>query len=87
MKKSLSLIQRCRGTRSYGSAAIELAYVVTGRIDAYMSMRLSPWDIAGGAGNCTGGRCNRNKYERRSTPSCLGQDTFIVARPGLHEDI
>ena len=48
MKRLLNLLLECRGTRSYGSAAMELAYVSSGRIDAYMSMRLSPWDIAGG---------------------------------------
>ncbi|MFC4353695.1 inositol monophosphatase family protein [Chryseomicrobium palamuruense] len=42
------LIQRVRGTRSYGSAALEISYVVTGRLDAYFSMRLSAWDVAGG---------------------------------------
>ena len=47
-EKIIELIRTCRGTRSYGSAAMELAYVASGRLDAYMSMRLSPWDIAGG---------------------------------------
>lgn len=42
------LIKRVRGTRSYGSAAIELAYVAAGKLDAYMTMRLSPWDFAAG---------------------------------------
>ncbi|HET7629538.1 MAG TPA: inositol monophosphatase family protein [Bacillales bacterium] len=42
------LVGRSRGTRSYGSAAIELAYVAAGRLDAYFSMRLSPWDFAAG---------------------------------------
>lgn len=47
-EKLLGLIQHCRGTRSYGSAALELAYVSSGKLSAYVSMRLSPWDIAGG---------------------------------------
>lgn len=42
------LVKRVRGTRSYGSAALELAYVAAGRMDAYVTMRLSPWDFAGG---------------------------------------
>jgi len=42
------LVKAVRGTRSYGSAALEIAYVVTGRLDAYISMRLSPWDFAAG---------------------------------------
>ncbi|OCA87027.1 inositol monophosphatase family protein [Pseudobacillus wudalianchiensis] len=47
-KKLVDLAIRARGTRSYGSAAIELAYVASGRLDCYLSMRLSPWDFAAG---------------------------------------
>src|SRR5690606_6163082 len=80
------LVNRCRGTRSYGSAAIELAYVSSGRIDAYISMRLAPWDIAGGIviAQEVGAVATNLKGE---TPHLLGTDTFIVTRPGLHEDI
>ncbi len=35
-------------TRSYGSAALSLAYIAAGFVDAYITMRLSPWDFAGG---------------------------------------
>ncbi|TFE00290.1 inositol monophosphatase family protein [Jeotgalibacillus salarius] len=42
------LVHRVRGTRSYGSAAIELAYIAAGRLDGYITMRLAPWDFAGG---------------------------------------
>jgi myo-inositol-1(or 4)-monophosphatase len=42
------LVKKVRGTRSYGSAAIEMAYVASGRLDAYITMRLSPWDFAAG---------------------------------------
>ncbi|KXZ14806.1 inositol monophosphatase [Bacillus nakamurai] len=42
------LVKRVRGTRSYGSAALELASVAAGRIDAYITMRLAPWDYAAG---------------------------------------
>ncbi|MGM7701015.1 inositol monophosphatase family protein [Pseudalkalibacillus sp. Hm43] len=44
----IPIVDRCRGTRSYGSAAIELAFVAAGRLDAYITMRLSPWDFAAG---------------------------------------
>ncbi|HEX7066223.1 MAG TPA: inositol monophosphatase family protein [Bacillales bacterium] len=42
------VVRKARGTRSYGSAAIELAYIAAGRLDAYLSMRLAPWDFAAG---------------------------------------
>src|SRR5699024_4950946 len=42
------LSRKVRGLRSYGSAAIELAYVAEGAADAYISMGLEPWDVAAG---------------------------------------
>lgn len=42
------LVLKVRGTRSYGSAALEFASVAEGVIDGYLSMKLSPWDIAAG---------------------------------------
>lgn len=42
------IVKKVRGTRSYGSAAIECAYVAAGRLDAYITMRLAPWDFAAG---------------------------------------
>ena len=80
------MVHKCRGTRSYGSAAMELAYVSSGRIDAYLSLRLSPWDIAGGMviAEEVGAIATNLKGEK---PDLLRQDTFIVARPGLHNEI
>ncbi|HZW68833.1 MAG TPA: inositol monophosphatase family protein [Pseudogracilibacillus sp.] len=42
------LTEDVRGIRSYGSAAIGLARVAEGALDAYITMRLEPWDIAAG---------------------------------------
>ena len=42
------LVKALRGTRSYGSAALELAYVADNTLDGYISFRLSPWDYAAG---------------------------------------
>ncbi|WP_053219804.1 inositol monophosphatase family protein [Virgibacillus senegalensis] len=46
--KMQALVRKVRGTRSYGSAALELAYVAEGIADGYLTMKLAPWDIAGG---------------------------------------
>ncbi|MFC7339233.1 inositol monophosphatase family protein [Haloferula chungangensis] len=39
---------RARKMRMMGSAALGLAYVATGRLDAYIESRISLWDIAAG---------------------------------------
>jgi myo-inositol-1(or 4)-monophosphatase len=36
------------GIRRAGSAALDLAYVAAGRLDAYWEIGLKPWDIAAG---------------------------------------
>jgi myo-inositol-1(or 4)-monophosphatase len=37
-----------RGTRRLGSAALDLAYVASGRLDVFWEQGLKPWDIAAG---------------------------------------
>jgi myo-inositol-1(or 4)-monophosphatase len=36
------------GMRSFGAAALDLAYVAAGRLDGFWEVGLSPWDIAAG---------------------------------------
>ena len=38
-----------QGVLRAGSAALDLAYVASGRLDAYWEQDLSPWDVAAGA--------------------------------------
>ncbi|WP_339145671.1 MULTISPECIES: inositol monophosphatase family protein [unclassified Sutcliffiella] len=80
------LVKKVRGTRSYGSAALEMAYVATGRIDAYITLRLSPWDFAAGLilVNELGGKVTTLHGEPLDL---LGQNSVFVSKPGLHEVI
>lgn len=39
---------RSHGVRRAGSAALDLAYVAAGRLDAYWEFNLNPWDTAAG---------------------------------------
>lgn len=43
------LLMRCQDVRRTGSAALELAYVAAGRVDAHWELGLKPWDVAAGA--------------------------------------
>ena len=40
---------RCAGLRRPGAAALDLAYVAAGRLDAFFEKGLKPWDIAAGS--------------------------------------
>lgn len=82
----IKLMQNVRGTRSYGSAALEIGYVVTGKLDAYMSTRLSPWDIAGGM--VIAKEVGAIVTNLANEPiNLLEQNTFLIAKPGLHKDL
>lgn len=43
------MLQNARGVRRLGSAAVDLAYVASGRYDVYFEYALHPWDVAAGA--------------------------------------
>lgn len=43
-----ALIGKCAGVRRTGSAALDLVYVASGRLDGFWEIGLRPWDIAAG---------------------------------------
>ncbi len=43
------LMSQTAGVRRAGAAALDLAYVACGRLDAFWELGLSPWDMAAGA--------------------------------------
>lgn len=78
------LVRDVRGTRSYGSAAIEIASVAAGRIDAYITLRLSPWDFAAGLVLIeeVGGIAKTLKGE---DIQLLKQNSILITKPGLYD--
>jgi myo-inositol-1(or 4)-monophosphatase len=44
-----AFLTRCQGIRRTGSAALDLCYVASGRLDGFWELKLKPWDIAAGA--------------------------------------
>ena len=49
LKKLLHVLERAQSIRRTGSAALNLCYVASGRLDAYWAIHTSVWDIAAGA--------------------------------------
>jgi myo-inositol-1(or 4)-monophosphatase len=49
MRQLRTLMGACAGVRRAGAAALDLAYVAAGRLDAFWEMGLSRWDMAAGA--------------------------------------
>jgi myo-inositol-1(or 4)-monophosphatase len=44
-----NIMKTCSGVRRPGAAALDLAWVACGRLDAFWEIGLSPWDMAAGA--------------------------------------
>ena len=49
MKILKNAMENCSGIRRYGAAALDLAYVASGRYDAFWEFGLKIWDIASGS--------------------------------------
>ncbi|WP_047154426.1 inositol monophosphatase family protein [Aneurinibacillus tyrosinisolvens] len=85
-EKVQQLARASRGMRVYGVAALELAYVAAGRLDAYISMSLNPWDYAGGKLLIeeSGARVTRLNGE----PIPFGEKSSILAaNPAIYDSL
>jgi myo-inositol-1(or 4)-monophosphatase len=49
MRQLRGFMETSAGVRRAGAAALDLAYVACGRLDAFWELGLSPWDMAAGA--------------------------------------
>jgi myo-inositol-1(or 4)-monophosphatase len=49
LRQLRALMEKSSGVRRAGAAALDLAYVACGRLDAFWELGLSPWDMAAGA--------------------------------------
>ena len=74
-------IPRARGIRRMGSAALDLAYVASGRYDAFFELGLKPWDIAAGAllVQEAGGRMTHVD----AAPFTLARGDVLACAPGI----
>ncbi|QIH78046.1 inositol monophosphatase [Macrococcoides canis] len=80
------IIIAARSARSYGSAALDFAYVATGKIDAYVTLRLHPWDFAGGV--IIAEEVGAVVTNQLNEPlDMLHANSIIVANKALHEEI
>lgn len=48
MKRMDNVVAKCQGVRAFGCAAMSLAYVAQGTMDAYHIDDMRPWDMAAG---------------------------------------
>jgi len=76
---------RTQGVRRAGSAALDLAYVASGRLDAHWELRLKPWDTAAGALLVleAGGRLS----DWRGQPWNPWNDRLVASNGRIHDEL
>ena len=74
------------GVRRSGSAALDLCYVASGRVDGYWELRFKPWDVAAGGLIAveSGARVTKVDGDPDTiTPPC----SVLAATPGIHNQM
>lgn len=74
------------GVRRTGSAALDLAYVACGRLDAFWEFGLKPWDMA--AGNLIVREAGGAVSDMRGAPHSVTASEHLLADNGaLHDEV
>ena len=81
----VSIGMKVRGMRRLGAAALDLAYVASGRLDAFWELHLKPWDVAAGAAilRAAGGRVS----DQRGGEDWLFGGHIVASNGLVHEEL
>jgi myo-inositol-1(or 4)-monophosphatase len=77
-------LRRSQGVRRAGSAALDLAYVASGRFDGFWEPKLSPWDVAAGLLIVEEAGGQTSDFEGGTARLLTGEE--VVANNGLIHD-
>jgi len=80
-----SILPQVRGVRAGGSAALHLAYVAAGRVDAYWEVGLNPWDCA--AGVLLVRESGGNVSDTLGRPYDVGTRHIVASNGKIHESL
>jgi myo-inositol-1(or 4)-monophosphatase len=82
------LVTVCQDIRRAGSPALDISWVAAGRLDAHCET-LAPWDIAAARLIATeaGAVCGNLATGAASLPSALCGEEFVVATPGIFDQL
>lgn len=90
IQQTHAVLTHCRDIRRLGSAALDICWVASGRLDGYWES-IKPWDLAAAAliareaGALTGSIVPRPQSEQ--LPQDLYGDNFIVSTPDIFEKL
>jgi myo-inositol-1(or 4)-monophosphatase len=73
------------GVRRAGSAALDLAYVASGRLDAFWEFGLKPWDMA--AGILLVAEAGGRVTDMRGAPAAIGGKHLLTTNAHIHAQV
>jgi len=76
---------RCGSIRRLGAAALDLAYVASGRLDGFWEFNLKPWDIA--AGSIIVSEAGGHISDIKNTGGYFDSGNVLAANLSLHQSI
>ena len=77
--------KNCSGLRRLGSAALDLAYVAAGKLDAFWEKNLNLWDV--GAGVLLVKEAGGKITEPSGEPWTLKSKDILASNSKLHDEI
>ena len=78
------LAMSTHGVRRGGSAAIDLAYVACGRLDAFWEFGLKPWDLA--AGKLIVTEAGGTATDMKGGAHAIGSPTLLATNGAIHSE-
>jgi myo-inositol-1(or 4)-monophosphatase len=79
-----AFVTRARGVRRFGSAALDLAYVASGRVDGYWERGLNPWDALAGMLLVEEAGGKVTDYAGNAAPQNQPQGRYLASNGHLH---
>jgi myo-inositol-1(or 4)-monophosphatase len=79
------LMQKCHGIRRIGSAAVDLAYVASGRFDGYFEYNLNSYDVA--AGIVLVKEAGGQVIDFKGTDQCIANRQIIATNGLISEEL
>lgn len=80
------LMPHVRDIRRFGSAALDLCALASGRVDAYVEQGLRPWDLAAGALICREAGLVVSGLDADGVPNGPSERLVMAAPAGLSEE-
>ena len=76
---------KCGSIRRLGSAALDMAYVASGRLDGHWEFNLKPWDIV--AGSIIVLEAGGHVSDAYNTENYFESGNVIAANINLHQNV